>query len=306
MFARPSAPVARIRPRRRPAGRRRAAPVVRQPLRRAARRAEGARRAGRPGAGRRRRPRCCARTKELAAEVKAAEAEQGDAEATCRTCCSAVQRHRGRRAGGRRGRLRRRSRGRRAPRLRAEGFEPRDHLELGELLGAIDIERGAKVSGARFYYLTGVGALLELALVNLAIAQAVEAGFTPMIPPALVKPGAMEGTGFLGQAAENVYHLRGGRLYLVGTSEVPLAAYHMDEILDAGTAAAALRRRSRRASAARPARTARTPAASSGCTSSTRSRCSRSSHRRRLEAEHQRLLAWEKRVASTSWSCRTG
>jgi seryl-tRNA synthetase len=115
----------------------------------------------------------------------------------------------------------------------AEGFEPRDHVELGRILGAIDIERAAKVSGSRFYYLTGVGALLELALVNMAIAQAVEAGFTPMLTPALVKPRAMEGTGFLGQAAENVFRLEQDDFYLVGTSEVPLAAYHMDEIIDA-------------------------------------------------------------------------
>ncbi|MFB7630756.1 serine--tRNA ligase [Streptomyces sp. NPDC056149] len=116
----------------------------------------------------------------------------------------------------------------------AEGFTPKDHLEIGELLSAIDVERGAKVSGSRFYYLTGVGALLELALVNAAIAQATAAGFTPMLTPALVRPRAMEGTGFLGQAAENVYHLERDDYYLVGTSEVPLAAYHMDEIVDAG------------------------------------------------------------------------
>ncbi|WP_078871612.1 serine--tRNA ligase [Streptomyces caatingaensis] len=115
----------------------------------------------------------------------------------------------------------------------AEGFEPKDHLELGQALGAIDVERGAKVSGSRFYYLTGVGALLELALVNAAIAQATAAGFTPMLTPALVKPRAMEGTGFLGQAAQDVYHLEKDDFYLVGTSEVPLAAYHMDEIIDA-------------------------------------------------------------------------
>ncbi|MBR7672379.1 serine--tRNA ligase [Streptomyces daliensis] len=115
----------------------------------------------------------------------------------------------------------------------AEGFEPRDHLELGQLLGAIDTERAAKVSGSRFYYLTGVGALLELALVNAAVAQATAAGFTPMLTPALVKPQAMEGTGFLGQAAQDVYHLEKDDFYLVGTSEVPLAGYHMDEILDA-------------------------------------------------------------------------
>ncbi|MBU3866817.1 serine--tRNA ligase [Streptomyces sp. 4503] len=115
----------------------------------------------------------------------------------------------------------------------AEGFAPKDHLELGELLGAIDTERGAKVSGSRFYYLTGIGALLEFALVNAAMAQATAAGFTPVLTPALVKPKAMDGTGFLGQAAEDVYHLDKDDLYLVGTSEVPLAAYHMDEILEA-------------------------------------------------------------------------
>ena len=116
--------------------------------------------------------------------------------------------------------------------FKAEGFEPKDHVELGKIIKAIDTERGAKVAGARSYYLTGVGALLELALVNYAIASAVKAGFIPMIPPVLVKPAAMEGTGFLGQAAENVYHLKEDELYLVGTSEVPLAAFHMDEILD--------------------------------------------------------------------------
>ncbi|MEU0752935.1 serine--tRNA ligase [Streptomyces albogriseolus] len=115
----------------------------------------------------------------------------------------------------------------------AEGFEPRDHLELGQLLGAIDVERGAKVSGSRFYFLTGVGALLELALVNAAMAQATAAGFTPMLTPALVRPQSMAGTGFLGQAAQDVYHLDKDDLYLVGTSEVALAAYHMDEILEA-------------------------------------------------------------------------
>ncbi|MPY64349.1 serine--tRNA ligase [Streptomyces spongiae] len=115
----------------------------------------------------------------------------------------------------------------------AEGFAPKDHLELGQILGAIDVERGAKVSGSRFYFLTGVGALLELALVNAAIAQATAAGFTPMLTPALVRPQSMAGTGFLGQAAQDVYHLDKDDLYLVGTSEVPLAAYHMDEIIDA-------------------------------------------------------------------------
>ena len=115
----------------------------------------------------------------------------------------------------------------------AEGFEPKDHLELGEALGAIDMERGTKISGSRFYVLTGIGARLEFALLNLAMTKAVEWGFTAMIPPALVKPEAMAGTGFLGQAAKDVYHLPTDDLYLVGTSEVALAAFHSDEILDA-------------------------------------------------------------------------
>jgi seryl-tRNA synthetase len=114
----------------------------------------------------------------------------------------------------------------------AEGIKIKDHVELGEDLKLIDLERGAKVSGSRFYYLIGDGALLELALVNFAIDIAQNHGFTPVIPPALVKPAAMEGTGFLGQAAENVYRVEQDDLYLVGTSEVPLAAMHMDEILN--------------------------------------------------------------------------
>ena len=111
-------------------------------------------------------------------------------------------------------------------------FPVRDHLELGDILGAIDTERGAKVSGARFYFLTGVGALLEFALINIAIAQAVAAGFIPVITPALVKPDAMEGTGFLGAHSAEIYRLPEDDLYLVGTSEVPLAAFHKDEILE--------------------------------------------------------------------------
>jgi seryl-tRNA synthetase len=113
-------------------------------------------------------------------------------------------------------------------------FEPRDHVELGRMLGAIDLERGAKVSGSRFYFLTGVGAQLELALVMMAMDQARNTGFTQMIAPSLVKPRAMEGTGFLGQAADDVYRIEGQDLYLVGTSEVAMAAYHSDEILDGG------------------------------------------------------------------------
>jgi seryl-tRNA synthetase len=114
-----------------------------------------------------------------------------------------------------------------------DGFEPKDHVELGKLLGAIDTERGAKVAGSRSYYLTGAGAMLEFALVNYAIQSALKNGFTPVIPPVLVNPSAMEGTGFLGQAAENVYRIERDDVYLVGTSEVPLAAMHMDEILPA-------------------------------------------------------------------------
>jgi seryl-tRNA synthetase len=114
----------------------------------------------------------------------------------------------------------------------AEGIKIKDHVELGQELKLIDLERGAKVSGSRFYFLVGDGALLELALVNFAIDIAQNHGFTPVIPPALVKPAAMEGTGFLGQAAENVYRIEQDDMYLVGTSEVPLAAMHMDEILN--------------------------------------------------------------------------
>ena len=114
----------------------------------------------------------------------------------------------------------------------AEGFEPRDHLELGELLGAIDMERGAKVSGSRFYFLTGIGARLELAMMNMALDLALKNGFTPMITPSLVNPDVMAGAGFLDSHADEVYHLEADDQYLVGTSEVALAGYHADEILD--------------------------------------------------------------------------
>ena len=114
----------------------------------------------------------------------------------------------------------------------AEGFTPRDHLELGEGLRAIDTERGAKVSGARFYYLTGIGARLELALLNAAMDQAIQEGFTPVITPTLVRPEIMQGTGFLGAHADEIYRLEADDLYLVGTSEVALAGYHSGEILD--------------------------------------------------------------------------
>ncbi|NKY56249.1 serine--tRNA ligase [Nocardia flavorosea] len=113
-------------------------------------------------------------------------------------------------------------------------FIPRDHLDLGESLGVIDMERGAKVSGSRFYFLTGYGALLQLGLLQLAAQRAVANGFTMMIPPVLVRPEIMAGTGFLGQHSAEVYHLEEDDLYLVGTSEVPLAGYHSGEILDLG------------------------------------------------------------------------
>ncbi len=112
------------------------------------------------------------------------------------------------------------------------GFEAKDHAELGEKLGAIDTVRGAKVSGARFYFLTGVGAQLQLAMLNLAITKALSHGFTPMIPPVLVKAESMDGTGFLGEHNDEVYYLPADDLYLVGTSEVPMAAYHGNEILN--------------------------------------------------------------------------
>jgi seryl-tRNA synthetase len=115
----------------------------------------------------------------------------------------------------------------------AEGFTPRDHQEIGELLDGIDIPRGVKVSGSRFYFLKGQVARLEFALIQYALDKALSFGFNPMIVPALVNPSAMEGTGFLGQAAQDVYHLELDDQYLVGTAEVALAAYHSDEILDA-------------------------------------------------------------------------
>jgi seryl-tRNA synthetase len=111
-------------------------------------------------------------------------------------------------------------------------FEVRDHVALGELLDIIDIERGAKISGSRFYFLKGWGARLELALMNLALDQAAQAGFTALITPTLVKPSVMAGTGFLGAHADEIYYLPADDLYLTGTSEVALAGYHSDEIID--------------------------------------------------------------------------
>jgi seryl-tRNA synthetase len=169
------------------------------------------------------------RTKELAADVKAAEGAVVEAEQALRRAHLAIPNivEEGVPAGGEENFVVLREVGDRPVLARA-----RDHLELGEGLRAIDVERGAKVSGSRFYYLTGVGAQLQLGLLQLAIAQAVEHGFTPMIPPVLVKPESMEGTGFLGAHASEVYRLEADDLFLVGTSEVPLAAYHTGEILD--------------------------------------------------------------------------
>jgi seryl-tRNA synthetase len=176
------------------------------------------------------RPAVLAHARELAAGVKDAEAAQGGAEAAMRAAHLAV------------------------PNIIEDGAPPggeadfvvlehvgavpvedapREHTEIGNLLRAIDTERGAKVSGARFYFLTGIGAQLELALVNLAMEMADRNGFTPIIAPALVKPEIMEGTGFLGAHNDEVYRLADDDLYLVGTSEVALAGYHSGEILDA-------------------------------------------------------------------------
>jgi seryl-tRNA synthetase len=111
-------------------------------------------------------------------------------------------------------------------------FEPKDHVELGETLGIFDLARGAKVSGARFYYLTGIGARLELALMTLALDRAEKNGFVPLIVPTLVRPEIMAGTGFLGEHSDEIYYLPADDLYLTGTSEVALAGFHSDEILD--------------------------------------------------------------------------
>ncbi|MGN9907970.1 serine--tRNA ligase [Phytohabitans sp. LJ34] len=170
-----------------------------------------------------------ARTKELSADVKAAETAATQAEQALRQAQLAVPNvvEEGAPAGGEDDFVVLREVGH-----KPDLDSPRDHLELGEALRAIDMERGAKVSGSRFYFLTGVGALLELGLLQMAIAQAVEYGLTTVIPPVLLKPESMEGTGFLGSHASEVYRLEADDLFLVGTSEAPLAAYHSGEILD--------------------------------------------------------------------------
>jgi seryl-tRNA synthetase len=171
-----------------------------------------------------------AKGKEMAAEVKAAEVEQHAAEAELTELHRAIPNvvHPDAPEGGEDDYVVLKHVGE----PRTFDFEPQDHLDLGVKLGAIDMERGAKVSGSRFYFLTGVGAQLELALLNMAASLATDNGFTLMITPTLVRPEIMAGTGFLGQHASEVYRLRDDDLYLVGTSEVPLAGYHADEILD--------------------------------------------------------------------------
>ncbi|RSM64010.1 serine--tRNA ligase [Kibdelosporangium aridum] len=171
-----------------------------------------------------------AKGKEMAAEVKAAEAEQGEAEEAFAKLHRAIPNivHPAAPEGGEDDYVVLKHVGEPKP----FDFEPADHLDLLSKLGGVDMERGAKVSGSRFYFLTGVGAQLQLALLNLAVQQAVANGFQVMITPSLVRPEIMEGTGFLGAHSTEVYRLADDDLYLVGTSEVPLAGYHADEILD--------------------------------------------------------------------------
>ncbi len=178
------------------------------------------------------RPALLERAKELADTVKAAEAEQADAEKAFTAAQMAISNViiDGVPAGGEDDFVVRDTVGQ--PPVIAD---PKDHVALGESLGLFDLERGAKVSGARFYFLTGYGALLQLGLMQLAVRLAVDNGFTLVIPPVLVRPEIMEGTGFLGAHSEEVYRLEADDMYLVGTSEVPLAGYHSNEILDLST-----------------------------------------------------------------------
>jgi seryl-tRNA synthetase len=171
-----------------------------------------------------------AQAQELAARVKAAQQVAQDAEAEFTVAAGAIANVviDGVPAGGEDSFVTLREVG--TPRVFE--FEPRDHADLGELLGAIDIARGVKVSGSRFYFLKGVGARLEIALMNLALDKALAAGFTPLITPTLVRPEIMAGTGFLGEHSDEIYYLPADDLYLTGTSEVALAGYHSDEILD--------------------------------------------------------------------------
>ncbi|PTR35707.1 seryl-tRNA synthetase [Rhodococcus sp. OK611] len=176
------------------------------------------------------RPALLAGSKELAQKVKDAEAAQHEADAALDAAARAISNivQEGAPAGGEDDFITLDTVGE----IPSFDFEPKDHLELSESLGLIDMERGAKVSGARFYFMTGYGAMLQLGLLQLAAQKATANGFTLMIPPVLVRPEIMQGTGFLGQHSEEVYHLEQDDLYLVGTSEVPLAGYHSSEIID--------------------------------------------------------------------------
>lgn len=180
------------------------------------------------------RPAVLAHAKELAEQVKAAEARANDAEAEAERLARLLPNLvlPGVPRGGEDDYVVLRHEGPAVRDFAAEGFEPADHLALGEGLGAIDVKRGAKVSGSRFYYMTGVGARLELGLLTMAMDQAVKAGFTPMMTPTLVTPAVMGGTGFLNEHSDEIYYLPADDLYLTGTSEVALAGYHADEILD--------------------------------------------------------------------------
>jgi seryl-tRNA synthetase len=171
-----------------------------------------------------------AQAQEMAAQVKAAQAAVADAEAAFTEKVGAIQNViiDGVPAGGEDDFVTVRTVGTPA----SFAFEPRDHLAIGEILGAIDMERGAKVSGARFYFLRGVGARLELALIQMGLDRALAAGFEPLITPTLVRPDIMAGTGFLGAHSDEIYYLERDDLYLTGTSEVALAGFHKDEIID--------------------------------------------------------------------------
>mgnify|MGYP000950305665 FL=1 len=180
------------------------------------------------------RPAILAKAKELAEQVKALEARANEADAEAERLVRLLPNLvlDGVPVGGEEDFVVLRHEGPAIRDFTAEGFEPADHLAIGEGLDAIDTKRGAKVSGARFYYLKGIGARLELALMTMALDQALAAGFVPMMTPTLVTPQVMGGTGFLNEHSEEIYYLPADDLYLTGTSEVALAGYHSDEILD--------------------------------------------------------------------------
>jgi seryl-tRNA synthetase len=171
-----------------------------------------------------------AQAQELAARVKSAQQTAADAEAEFARIVGAIANPviDGVPAGGEENFITLREVGEKA----TFDFEPRDHVEIGEMLKALDMTRGTKVSGSRFYFLRGIGARLEIALMNMALDKALTEGFTPLITPTLVRPEVMAGTGFLGEHADEVYYLPADDLYLPGTSEVALAGFHSDEILD--------------------------------------------------------------------------